>query len=314
MTKVASSPLAGAEMMTFLAPAAMCLAASAPLVNRPVDSTTTSTPRSPHGSALGSRSLRTRKVLSPARMPSPVIVTSRSSLPSTVSYFSRWASVLVLVKSLTATISMSLDPAATARHKLRPMRPNPLTPTRIVTAAAPELLDCAVYPRSCADPNGTGGRSGRGLRPGLSGGRSGSRSGGRSAVAPAGRLRGQHLRGDAGFGARDADLRSPSVGQREQPAYAPSDRVLGHRGVGQQPEILQADLGVLHPQSAGAEEVLGRVRTEDLHGALHPGPGRDGGAGRAAQVGVVEVRQPVRGGPDLAAHAALLPGQHAVVG
>src|SRR5664280_1084600 len=60
--------------------------------------------------------------------------------------------------------------------------------------------------------------------------------------------------------------------------------------------------------------MLGRVRTEDLHGALHPGPGGDGGPGRAAEVGVVEVRQPVRGGPDLAAHAALLPGQHAVVG
>ena len=34
---------------------------------------------------------------------------------------------------------------------------------------------------------------------------------------------------------------------------------------------------------------------------------------RAAQVGVVEVRQPVRGRPHLAAHPALLPGQHALV-
>ena len=37
------------------------------------------------------------------------------------------------------------------------------------------------------------------------------------------------------------------------------------------------------------------------------------GPRRAAQVGVVEVGQPVGGGPHLAAHPPLLPGQHAVV-
>ena len=40
-------------MITFWAPAARCLRASAALVNRPVDSITTSTPRSPQGSAGG---------------------------------------------------------------------------------------------------------------------------------------------------------------------------------------------------------------------------------------------------------------------
>ena len=40
----------------------------------------------------------------------------------------------------------------------------------------------------------------------------------------------------------------------------------------------------------------------------------DGGARRPAQVGVVEVRQPVGGGADLAPHPALLPREHGVVG
>ena len=55
-----SSPLAGAEIITFLAPPlSMCARALAASVNRPVDSTTTSTPRSRHGSFPGSRSAST---------------------------------------------------------------------------------------------------------------------------------------------------------------------------------------------------------------------------------------------------------------
>ena len=53
-TTVMSSSLAGAEMMTFFAPASRCLAASSRLVKKPVDSSTTSTPRSPQPSAAGS--------------------------------------------------------------------------------------------------------------------------------------------------------------------------------------------------------------------------------------------------------------------
>ena len=54
ITTVTSGLLAGAVMMTFFAPAARCLAASSRLVKRPVDSNTTSTPRSFHGSCAGS--------------------------------------------------------------------------------------------------------------------------------------------------------------------------------------------------------------------------------------------------------------------
>ncbi len=44
ITMVMSSSLAGAEMITFLAPPAMCALAAGPVTKRPVDSITMSTP------------------------------------------------------------------------------------------------------------------------------------------------------------------------------------------------------------------------------------------------------------------------------
>src|ERR687894_63554 len=117
MTMVRSSPVAGAEMTTFLAPpASTCLRASSALVKKPVDSTTTSTPRSPHGRLAGSRSESTFMVLPLILMPSPSAATSSDSTPRTLSYLSRCARTSGLVRSLTATISMSLPLAAAARH------------------------------------------------------------------------------------------------------------------------------------------------------------------------------------------------------
>ena len=71
---------------------------------------------------------------------------------------------------------------------------------------------------------------------------------------------------------------------------------------------------MLQPEVAGRLEVVGDLLAEDLQGPLHAGTGGDGGAGRAAQVGVVEVGEPVGGGADLAAHPALLPGHQRLVG
>src|SRR5271157_2503414 len=148
-----SSPLAGAEMITFFAPASRCPRAASPVLNLPVDSSTMSTPRSRHGSSAGLRSARNLIALSPARMVSPDTDTSIGRTPSTVSYLSRCAIVAMLPRSLAAMISMPRSPSAafTARQKLRPMRPNPLIPTRIVTvlsllvgpliASAPRLSD-----------------------------------------------------------------------------------------------------------------------------------------------------------------------------
>src|SRR3954447_2786481 len=127
---VTSGSVAGAEMITFCAPALRCLAASSRFVKKPVDSITTSAPRSPHGSAAGSRSESTL-----ISRPSTDSEPSRSSTspgngPYTESYFRRCASVLESVMSLTATISMSALDSCAARNTLRPIRPKPLIPTR----------------------------------------------------------------------------------------------------------------------------------------------------------------------------------------
>src|SRR5262249_43670750 len=61
-----------------------------------------------------------------------------------VSYFSRWARVALSVRSLAPTNSRSAPEASAARKKLRPIRPNPLIPTRTVTGEAPRL--CASDP------------------------------------------------------------------------------------------------------------------------------------------------------------------------
>ena len=58
-TTVLSSFFAGAEMITYFAPASRCAFAFVASVKKPVDSMTTSTPRSFHGSFAGSFSART---------------------------------------------------------------------------------------------------------------------------------------------------------------------------------------------------------------------------------------------------------------
>src|SRR3954453_8263540 len=211
MTIVTSSPVAGAEMITFLAPpASTCLRASSALVKKPVDSTTTSTPRPPHGRLAGSRSESTLMVLPPTLMPSPSAPTSSGRTPRMLSYLSRCARVSGLVRSFTATISRSLPLAAAARQKLRPMRPNPLMPTRTVTRDLHVVASGAARsarPHSAANPIGPGCE------------RPERRRG----------LLGEHVVGHHGLGVRDPEVLRPLVGHRQQPADPAGDGVLGHR-------------------------------------------------------------------------------------
>src|SRR5687768_3424365 len=131
-----SGSVAGAEMTTFFAPASRCFCAPSRLVKKPVDSSTTSTPRSPHGIAPGSRSESSLISSPPARMTPPCTSTSPSSGPSVESYLSRCAIVRSSPRSFAATISMSALRSSCARKKFRPIRPKPLIPTRI---AIPQL-------------------------------------------------------------------------------------------------------------------------------------------------------------------------------
>src|SRR5689334_2144313 len=124
---------------------------------------------------------------------------------------------------------------------------------------------------------------------------------------------GEHVDGEAGLSAGDALLHGAAVGHGQQAPDPAGDGVLGQRRVGELAEFLQAGLPVCHPQLARHGQVLRRVRAEDLQGAFHPRARRHRGARAAAQVGVVEVGQPVGGGPDLAAHPALLPGRYGLV-
>ena len=85
ITKVASAPLLGAETMTRGAPASRWAAAFSRAVKKPVDSMTTSTPRSAHGSALGSRSARIWMRVPSTSMPPDTSFTSPANRPRTVS-------------------------------------------------------------------------------------------------------------------------------------------------------------------------------------------------------------------------------------
>jgi len=119
---------------------------------------------------------------------------------------------------------------------------------------------------------------------------------------------GEHVYGEAGFGAGDALVAGAAVGHGQQAADAAGDGVLGQRRVGELAQFFQAGLPVGHPQLARHGQVLGRLLAEDLQGALHARAGRHRGARAAAQVRVVEVRQPVSRGPDLAALREALRG------
>src|SRR5712664_1559666 len=139
-----SSPLAGAEITTFFAPAVKCLDALSLSVNRPVLSSTSSTPRSFQGSFSGSLRADTLIGLPLTTSASPFPSTVPGNRPWTESYFKRCASVFVSVMSLTPTNSISVCLAiVAARSTLRPMRPNPLIPTRTaMTLPLREVWNC----------------------------------------------------------------------------------------------------------------------------------------------------------------------------
>ena len=73
-TKVKSTSLAGAEIITFLAPAWICLPAEVLSKKKPVHSKTTSAPTFPQGNLAGSFSANTFIFWSPIWKPSPVVL------------------------------------------------------------------------------------------------------------------------------------------------------------------------------------------------------------------------------------------------
>ena len=283
--------------------------ASAALVNRPVDSITMSTPRSPQGScgrvALGQHLDRVRA--------------GRDASPSAADRQVQRAEHRVVLQQVRARVDVAqvvggddLDSRpAPALHGAPEVPADPAEsvdsyphshgcvllcmsviryePTRRRAAPPARLRTYRKHRPACQPASGRDSRRGRAQGTSMSAVRRASVVG-------------------------HAQLGGPPVGQRQQPPDPARDRVLGQRRVGQLAELLQAGLTVLDPQLARHDQVLRGLLAEDLQGPLDPGAGGDRGPRAAPQVGVVEVGQPVGGGPHLAAHPALLPGQHAVVG
>ncbi|CAH0271108.1 hypothetical protein SRABI128_03396 [Microbacterium sp. Bi128] len=92
------------------------------------------------------------------------------------------------------------------------------------------------------------------------------------------------------------------------------DGVLGHDGVGEPAQLVQAGLFVRDPELTGILQVVRDVVAQDFQGAVHPGTGGHGGLRGTAQVRVIEVGEPVGRGADFLAHAAFLPDHQRVVG
>merc|ERR1719231_1995031 len=135
-----SASFAGAEMMTFFAPASRWGRHDSVVVKAPVDSHTYSTPVSFHGISDGARTPErvTVRPLTMSELPSSPISHVPEKRPCTVSYSSRYlrysgARAPLMCLSTKASRSIAM------RTTWRPMRPKPLTPTLIGAAGLVDM-------------------------------------------------------------------------------------------------------------------------------------------------------------------------------
>merc|ERR1740138_533284 len=138
-----SASLAGAEMMTCLAPPSTCFMQPSVVVNAPVDSHTYSTPVVDHGISVGSRvadsDTRAPLIMRPA---SPETSQVPEKRPCTVSCSSRYFMYSGAIGELMC-LSSNESRSRAMRTTWRPMRPKPLTPS-LIGASAPPILMGAV--------------------------------------------------------------------------------------------------------------------------------------------------------------------------
>merc|ERR1740127_73589 len=133
-----SASLAGAEMITFLAPPSTCFRQSGVVVKAPVDSQTYSTPVLFHGISVGSR-VAERVTLAPLIMRAPSTISHVPlKRPCTVSCSRRYfmysgdmGELMCLSSNESRSIAM--------RTTWRPMRPKPLTPSLIGASALADM-------------------------------------------------------------------------------------------------------------------------------------------------------------------------------
>merc|ERR1719311_749508 len=134
-----SASLAGADMMTFLAPPSMCFMQPSVVVNAPVDSHTYSTPTSFHGISVGSR-VADRETRRPLIL-RPVSVISQVPLkrPWTVSCSRRYFMYSGDIGELMC-LSTKESRSMAMRTTWRPMRPKPLTPSLIGASGLVDMI------------------------------------------------------------------------------------------------------------------------------------------------------------------------------
>merc|ERR1719298_288189 len=139
-----SASLAGAEMMTFLAPPSTCFMQPSVVVNAPVDSQTYSTPVSFHGISVGSRvaESETGRPL----MIRPLSASSQVPLkrPCTVSCSRRYFMYSGDIGELMC-LSTNESRSMAMRTTWRPMRPKPLTPSLIGASALADMRIAGAY-------------------------------------------------------------------------------------------------------------------------------------------------------------------------
>merc|ERR1719159_1454120 len=139
-----SASLAGAEMMTFLAPPSMCFMQPSVVVKAPVDSQTYSTPVSFHGISVGSRVAESVTGRPLMERPPSMISQVPGKRPWTVSCSSRYFMYSGDMGELMC-LSTNDSRSMAMRTTWRPMRPKPLTPSLI---GASGLADMRTGPAS----------------------------------------------------------------------------------------------------------------------------------------------------------------------
>src|SRR5215217_6585173 len=119
----------------------------------------------------------------------------------------------------------------------------------------------------------------------------------------------EHVSAEIGFRVGYTQLSRPLISGRKQAPDPSGNGVLGQWRLMHLAELLQTRLLVLDTQQARRPEMVRHVIAEDFQRTLDTRTSSYCGSSRAPQIGVIEVGQPVRRGPHLAAHPALLPHQ-----
>merc|ERR1719409_717045 len=134
-----SASLAGAEMITFLAPPSMCFMQPSVVVKAPVDSQTYSTPVEAHGISVGSRVAESETGMPLTMRPVSEISHVPLKRPWTVSCSMRYFMYSGDMGELMC-LSTKESRSMAMRTTWRPMRPKPLTPSLIGASGLVDMI------------------------------------------------------------------------------------------------------------------------------------------------------------------------------